>query len=98
MYKSMLNKFVAPKPRDLVDYDVYMERRTSTRARVPVEKDDATDCCESSLVLFYSGLRQEAQLFGLLEYGSASDLWEVIMRNVDIRVEDDSLDAECPSN
>lgn len=96
MYKSMLNKFVEPKPRDLVDYDVYMERQKRKTFRVPAEEDVTEQYCENSFVLFYSDLREQARLFGLLEHGSAHDLWAIIMKNVEIEVEEDTSDAEGP--
>lgn len=94
MYKSMLNKFVQPTPCVRVDYDVYMNRQKQPTLK-PTDPDDLVDrCCENRFVMFYSDLRDQAKLYGLLEHGSAHDLWEVIMNNVEIEVEDDLSDAD----
>ena len=93
----MLKKFVAPKPRDLVGYEVYMERQKSNDCRLPAESDVELDwCCENSFVLFHSDLREQALPHGLLHSGSAHELWEIIMNNVEIDVHEDTSDAEGP--
>lgn len=93
----MLNKFVAPKPRDLVDYDVYMERQKRKHFRFPAETESEFDTsCENSFALFFSDLKEQALPYGLLKYGSAHDLWDIIMNNVEIEVVEDTSDAEGP--